>query len=152
MVVINNIVMIVVLLVSVNMVNVAVAVKSAPEGPFALIKDFVADVRSVEVVNYVSISDGVNYALNAREAQSVRIIHAGTDALNAGDETYVSTVETKTGVSPVMAQMYANMTRFEHNVSCAKAASFALIKSVEPFVENAQASISVLTRSRRMYV
>jgi hypothetical protein len=152
MVAINNIAMIVVLLVSVNMVSVAVAVKSVPEVLFALIKDFVADVRIVEVVNYVSISDGVNYALNAKEAQSVRINYAGTDVLNAGEETYANMAETRTGVSPVMVQMYVSMTGLEHNVSCVKDASFALIKSAEPFVENAQASISVLTRNQKMYV
>ena len=149
---ISNIVMIVEQLASASMANVAVAVKSVPEGPFALIKDFVADVRSAGVVNDVSISDVVNYAPNVMEVECVPINYVVTDAQNAGVEIYANMVEIRTGVSPVMDQMYANMIRFEHNVSCARATSFVPIKSVELFVENALASTSVLTRSRKMSV
>lgn len=130
MVAINNSVMIVGQLASVDMENVVAAVKNVPEAPFALIRSSEADVVIVEVVKYVSMLGVVNCALNVTAVPSVLINYDVTDALNVEAEIYANTVKTRTGVSHVMVKMSANIIKSKHNVSHVMADLFALIKNV----------------------
>ena len=86
------------------------------------------------------------------EVRYVLINFVETVALNAVDGTYANTVETRTGVYHVMAQMYVNMTRFGHNASHARAISSALIRNAGASVGSVRASISALTKNRGMSV
>lgn len=89
---------------------------NAPEDLFALIRGCVAVVVNVEGANDVNMDDVEKYARYAKVVRYARINFVGIDAYNVVVEIYVSTAETKTGVSHAMDQMCANTIKSNHNV------------------------------------